>query len=68
MLIELTNYKFEAMLAGHTSKAIAYQSLISQADYDISKGKKSMNSELIPRSNDLDDVLLLFNNVRSFCR
>lgn len=56
--IKLEDENFEALVGDHTSKVIVYDSLISQADYDINKAKKQINSELLPRSNDLDEILL----------
>ncbi|KAM3137248.1 hypothetical protein pb186bvf_010618 [Paramecium bursaria] len=56
--LRLENETWEAVEGEHNAKVIALQSHINQAEFDINREKKVLNQELIPRTLDLDDILL----------
>jgi hypothetical protein len=56
VIIIIRLFKFDSLLGDHTSKILALESLVNQADLDINREKKRLNTELGPRSEDLDEV------------
>lgn len=57
--LKLENESWEAVDAEHNAKIISLQSQINQAEFDINREKKVLNQELIPRTQELDDVLTI---------
>ncbi|CAK92036.1 unnamed protein product (macronuclear) [Paramecium tetraurelia] len=56
--LKLENTQWEAVEGEHNAKVISLSSQANQAEFDINREKKVLNSELIPRLHELDDILL----------
>ncbi|CAK82783.1 unnamed protein product (macronuclear) [Paramecium tetraurelia] len=56
--LNLENTQWEVVESEHNAKVISLSSQANQAEFDINREKKVLNSELIPRLHELDDILL----------
>ncbi|CAD8089210.1 unnamed protein product [Paramecium primaurelia] len=56
--LNLENTQWEVIEGEHNAKVISLSSQANQAEFDINREKKVLNSELIPRIQELDDILL----------
>ena len=60
--LKLENTQWEVVEGEHNAKVISLSSQANQAEFDINREKKVLNSELIPRLQELDDVFLFLYN------